>query len=173
MTFSKFKTILFPFCLFILFHASAQNPSDVINPKSINFQLVDKLFNQKLNELRKSKNASELTSDNILVKASNDQAEYMAKNDTLTHFQTVPNKRTPQDRVRFYSGTNDGVGENCLYTYLFKPIIKNKKNKKDTITKHASQQEKSLTDAPEESFSDTIPILQTSRPLREHFKQAN
>ena len=112
--------------------AVSQQPSDVINPQSINYQLVDKLFNQKLNELRKSKNAKELTGDATLVQAANDHSNYMATNDTLTHFQKSTIKKTPNDRVRFYKGVHDGVGENCLYTYLFKPI--SGKRKKDTVT---------------------------------------
>lgn len=110
-----------------------QQPGDVINPQAINFSLIDQLFSKKLDALRQSKNAAPLPHDATLAEAAKDQATYMRVNDTLTHSQKTPKKVTPFERVVFYKGTHDGVGENCLFTYLFKRFLRSK-NKKDTGT---------------------------------------
>ncbi len=112
----------------------AQQPTDPINVNAINYKLIDQLFSKKLDELRKSKNLGPLVHDAILAKAADDQAAYMQVNDTVTHQQKTPKKVQPVDRVVFYKGTHDGVGENCLFSYIQKRYLKNGKNKKDTST---------------------------------------
>lgn len=122
------KKILLCFYLLAALPVLAQQPADKINLSSINFSLIDKLFNEKLAALRATKSASPLTADATLKKAAQDQADFMNANDTLTHFQPAAAKKTPADRVLFYNGHHDGVGENCLFIFLQLPItVKNKK----------------------------------------------
>lgn len=122
--------------LLLLFPAllPAQQPGDPVNLNAINYKLLDQLFSKKLDELRRSKNLGGLAHDAVLAKAADDQAAYMQLNDTVTHQQKTPKKNGPVDRVVFYNGTHDGVGENCLMTPVGKRVLKNPKNKKDTST---------------------------------------
>lgn len=126
------KRVAVILCLLFTLPAFSQKVSDKINPASINYSLIDKLFNEKLTELRKSKSLKPLLSDEVLKKAAQDQADFMNKNDTLTHFQTLANKKNPTARVLFYGGQHDGVGENCLFNFLFIKTVS--KNKKDSAT---------------------------------------
>jgi uncharacterized protein YkwD len=128
-------------CLFVFQNVYSQKPTDNINPSAINFSLIDRLFNEKLNELRRSKSLSTLGTDDILKKAAKDQADYMNAADTLTHFQKEPAKKTPTDRVRFYKGQNDGVGENCLFIYLQTPITSKTKKEPLVINTYAEAAE--------------------------------
>lgn len=135
------KKILIVLFLLAFVKGFSQKPADPINPSAINFQLIDKLFNDKLNELRKTKAASALAADPILKKAAQDQADFMNANDTLTHFQTTAIKKTPSDRVIFYKGKQDGVGENVLFTFFLKPITVKNKKAPVTITTYAEAAE--------------------------------
>lgn len=131
MVLPRLLLFLFVLCPALL---PAQQPADPINVNAINYKLIDQLFSKKLDELRKSKNLGPLAHDAILAKAAEDQALYMQVNDTVTHQQKTPKKVQPVDRVVFYKGTHDGVGENCLFSYIQKRYLKNAKNKKDTST---------------------------------------
>lgn len=109
----------------------AQKGDNPIVPNAINYDFIEKLFNEKLNELRTGKNLNALQKDLNLTKAAADHALYMMENDTVTHFQKSEVKKNPSKRVAYYGGTHDGVGENCLFTFLFKPF--NQKNKKEPV----------------------------------------
>ncbi len=111
--------------------SKAQKAGSTIIPNDINYALIEKLFNEKLNELRTAKNLSALQEDIKLTKAAADHAAYMMENDTLTHFQKSAIKKNPSKRVIYYGGTHDGVGENCLFTFLLKPY--QQKNKKEPV----------------------------------------
>ncbi|MFL5765007.1 MAG: CAP domain-containing protein [Bacteroidia bacterium] len=126
----SFRTSLAIASAFFCHALFSQRPTDKINPAAINYSLIDKLFNEHLSELRKSKSLTALASDAVLKKAAQDQADYMNANDTLTHSQPSAEKKNPSQRVLFYGGQHDGVGENCLFDFLFTTTIS--KNKKDT-----------------------------------------
>lgn len=113
-----------------LFNAQERSlPTDL---EKLNQKLLSDLYNKKLNDHRKSLNLSQLNSDLVLIKAASIHSEYMSDKDTLTHNETIPERKTPIDRVRFLKGTHDGVGENCLYFPLF-TYFKSKKKKDSTI----------------------------------------
>lgn len=101
----------------------AQQAGDKIQNTSLNVDLVEKLFLEKLNQYRASQNLSTLTTDAILKKAAEDQAKYQQKIGKLTHFQdNNPKKYSQSDRVLFYNGTHDLTGENCIMIYIGVPM---------------------------------------------------
>lgn len=96
--------------------AFSQSPNDPIDRNKINSALVEELFLQKLNALRKEKGLTLLQKDPVLAKAAKDQADYQLKFNVLTHNQNVRGKEQPYQRVAFYKGTHGRIGENCLQT---------------------------------------------------------
>ena len=76
------------------------------------------LENKSLNELRKSKNKIELTSNPILGLAAQDHADYLKGIKKLSHDQKSRIKKSPMKRTEFYKGSFNYVGENVAFTYL-------------------------------------------------------
>lgn len=100
----------------------SQTANSNVNPAKINFGLVEELFYQQLNALRTEKGCGKLTKDATLQLAATDQAAYMNSIHALSHTQKTKEKRTPQDRVIFYKGPHDQVGENCIFIFLQQPM---------------------------------------------------
>src|SRR6185437_1416993 len=121
------------FILLIAFYqfSEAQKASDIIDVNNINCKLISNLFFEKLNKLRIGMGLNALKEDTLLATAATDQAEYMGKTGIVGHKQDIKNKTWPTDRVIFYHGTNDRIGENCIQIALHIPY-KNKRG--DAIT---------------------------------------
>jgi uncharacterized protein YkwD len=96
--------------------------STIIDLSKFDINLLQKLYNEKINLLRKSLNLSKLDYNVTLYNAANDQAEYCKVKSELTHFQETLTKKTPEKRVLYYKGNFFGVGENIAYTYIDLPI---------------------------------------------------
>lgn len=97
----------------------AQGAGDTIDPDHINKGLIQALYMNELNSLRSQKKLAPLSSDSILQKAAQDQADYCSRNNIATHRQAeFAKKNTPKDRVAFYHGNHASVGENILMVYL-------------------------------------------------------
>jgi len=126
---SRLKRYLFLLLLVLGGYLSshAQNGDKEIDGKNIDEHLLSSLFLKKLNDLRTSQGLNNLKADSILAMAANDQAKYMLKTGVVGHTQTTKNKTSPTQRVIFYKGTNDRVGENCIQIALGVPY-RNKKN---------------------------------------------
>lgn len=125
-----------PLIAFIFISASlrCQNASPAIDLKAINFSLIESDFIQRLNAMRAGMKLDVLVNDEILDKAASDQAGYQMQKHFLTHDQTIKGKEKPQNRVFFYKGTHDMVGENCIKIPLKIPY-KPKYSKKDIEVK--------------------------------------
>lgn len=95
----------------IVFNLSAQ---DKIDPKNFNYDLLEQMVFDEVNNLRTRKRLDSLTDDPTLKSASDDHAKYMGENNQLTHVQKDKEKRSPYDRVVYYGGTHNNVGENIL-----------------------------------------------------------
>ncbi|MFI5151243.1 MAG: CAP domain-containing protein [Bacteroidia bacterium] len=117
----KVSCINLIFLLFFVSSLCAQQSGGLIVLTKIDFNLIESAYTKKLNELRKKQGCTELLSDHILKKAGKDQADYMLKNNFLTHSQKSKEKETPQKRVFYYKGRHDLVGENCIKIYLNRP----------------------------------------------------
>jgi uncharacterized protein YkwD len=126
------RFLSFIFILFGCFSSYAQIGSSVIDSSSINYELISKLFLKKLNALRLQQGLNSLHEDTTLAKAAFDQAQYVEVTGVLAHFRKTKDKITPTDRVVFYNGTNDRIGENLIQIALYLPY-KNKKNKSVTV----------------------------------------
>ncbi len=68
------------------------------------------------------------------IRLQNDQAVYQKENHRVTHDQTIKGKQKPQNRVFYYHGTHDLVGENCIKIPL-KMVFKPSYNKKEIEVK--------------------------------------
>lgn len=118
------KRLLIPYLFFAAVVCYAQKPSPELNPSSLNFSLLENEFMARLNKLRSDLKADPLVNDPILDKAAADQAGYQRQKRLVTHDQDDKKKKRPEDRVLFYHGTHDQVGENCIAIPLkhsFKP----------------------------------------------------
>lgn len=83
---------------------------------------MERLFQSKLNALRLEHSLGKIEIDDLLHLPAKDQAHYMDSIHALTHNQKVKGKETPTDRVMYYHGTHDEVGENCIKIYLRKSM---------------------------------------------------
>lgn len=100
--------------IFISIHLFSQSASSEINLNNINYNLIESEFITRLNKLRIDQKLNTLDNDNILKRAAADQANYQKEKHFLTHSQTNKGKETPQNRVFFYNGTHEFIGENCI-----------------------------------------------------------
>ncbi len=123
--------LIFFICFAINFATLAQNQSPEINLSKIDYAQIETAYNLKLNKLRQEQNCGTLGVDPILKFAANDQSVYMLSINKLSHTQKTKGKENPHDRVVFYKGTHDQVGENCIKIYLKKPMT-SKYNKNPT-----------------------------------------
>ncbi len=121
---SNTKTVKFRkihLVLIILFFWStavnAQNTKEIDLTK-IDYKQIETSFYQKINKLREEKGCVKLSADGVLKLAADDQATYMQSMHVLSHTQKVKGKENPRNRVLFYKGTHELVGENCIEILL-------------------------------------------------------
>lgn len=114
-----FLFFFFMSCSNVIF---AQSTSPEINLLKIDYKQIESAFYQKLNKLREEKGAGKLSTDAVLKLAADDQAAYMDSTKVLGHVQKTKKKENPHNRVMFYKGTHDNVGENCIQIALKKPM---------------------------------------------------
>ncbi len=100
------------------FNVFGQKALDNINLKKINASFLEQLIEEKINEERAQKNQHALKQDPILKLAAADQSDYILKGGRVVHDQSNKKKATPFDRVMFYEGLINEVGENCMQTAL-------------------------------------------------------
>lgn len=98
-------------CLLLFFQAQAQTP---INEKKFDAALLQELILEKIDSVRKVHQKSVFSPDPILQQAAEDHAVYLARKQTLSHFQNGNKKKhNPQDRVVFFGGKGYLTGENA------------------------------------------------------------
>lgn len=108
----------------------AQKKSPEINLAALDYHQIEAEFIARLNSLRAELKLNALENDNILKKAATDQSHYQKEKHFLTHDQKTKGKEKPANRVFFYNGTHDQVGENCIKIPL-KRNYKSKYSKKE------------------------------------------
>ncbi|MCB0409176.1 MAG: hypothetical protein KDD29_03095, partial [Flavobacteriales bacterium] len=101
-----------------LINVFGQKAHDNINLKKINTSFLVQLIEEKINEERAQKDQYALKQDPILKLAAADQSDYILKGGRVVHDQNNKKKATPFDRVVFYEGLINEVGENCMQTAL-------------------------------------------------------
>lgn len=123
------KVVLIFILIFAVSNSYPQQPSSVINPDSLNTNLLELLIKTKIDSVRKKHDKKILIVNDTLKKSAQDQAMYIKKIKKLSHFQkNNPKKKTPANRAAFYGLKNTGIAENVIYTYVL-TIIKNKNSK--------------------------------------------
>lgn len=89
----------------------AQTP---INEKKFDTALLQQLILEKIDSVREAYQKPGFTKDAILQRAAEDHASYLARKQTLSHFQDGNKKKhNPQDRVVFFGGEGYLTGENA------------------------------------------------------------
>jgi len=99
-------------CILFLIPTFSFSQADRIDPANFNYDLLNENVANEINLIRSRKKLDSLTNDEILVSAADDHAEYMGVNQKLTHNQHSKIKFAPYDRVVFYRGSHNVVGEN-------------------------------------------------------------
>jgi uncharacterized protein YkwD len=115
----KRKTGRFIFYTLIFLRTAlyAQSTAEITLAK-IDYKQIESAFYLKLNKLREEKGCVKLVPDNLLKLPADDQAAYMQSTHTVGHNQKIKGKENPHNRVLFYNGTHDMVGENCIEILL-------------------------------------------------------
>ena len=109
--------------IFLPFSVSAQ---EIVDPKNFDEDLFNYYVLKEVNKLRTRNRVDTLVPDPSLDEASQNHARYMADNKLLTHFQEEKTMNKPYDRVKFFGGTHDKVGENVQLVALDYKIEKAK-----------------------------------------------
>lgn len=105
--------------LLILFSNTLWGQGTVkVDPNNLEQTLVHILFLKHLNHLRDSLGLTKLNTNNTLSLAAKDHTDFMVSTCLLQHEQPKESKKSPSERVIYYRGNFDGVGENILYTVL-------------------------------------------------------
>jgi len=114
--------------------ASGNNANSIINPDNFDEELLAKLLLEGINQLRASKKAGPLSPDPLLAKAALDQNKFITQRGKLSHEQGAKSpKQTVSDRVAYYGGHYDMVGEN-LQLWGFMVITQGRKSTTEYTT---------------------------------------
>lgn len=97
-----------------------------VSLKEFDGELLNHYLMLEVNKVRTRKRLDTLFSDEILKKAADDQAAYMALKQQLGHGQKSRAKGSPYKRVLYYNGSHNAVGENVMAMDLDRAITKSK-----------------------------------------------
>lgn len=116
--------IILSICLLPALHVQAQTP---IKEQKFDAALLENLILEKIDSVRLAHKKSVFTSDPVLQQAATDHAVYLAKKQTLSHFQDGNKKKhNPQDRVVFFGGKGYQTGENAAEHPVKALLVKQK-----------------------------------------------
>lgn len=95
--------------------AKAQNQANEINLIQPDLTKIERFTFEKVNELREEIALPDLIWDDVLYRAAKDHAQFLLSAEKLSHFQDIPAKKTPYERVRIHGGLlYTTVGENIV-----------------------------------------------------------
>lgn len=98
------------------YHRGEADPQRIIDVRAIDFELLNLLVHNGINEVRNSKGVRDLSPHPILTSAALDHNEYQIRFDQLTHYQQSPDKKSVKDRIISFGGTQfRSMGENVQY----------------------------------------------------------
>lgn len=113
MSFIKSCTLL---CIILLHFSCLIGQEEKLDFDEENLK---RYITEKVNELRKKKRESDLETNNSLESAADDHAIYMANKKAISHFQKRnKEKYNPKNRVDFYGGEFEIVGENVQQIHI-------------------------------------------------------
>ncbi len=98
-------------CLAGVVNVQAQT---LIDQKNFDAALLQNIILEKADSVRTAHKKSKFKPDSIMQLAAGDHAHYLAKKQTLSHFQEGNKKKyNPQDRVVYFGGKGYLTGENA------------------------------------------------------------
>lgn len=101
-------------CLLLLVQVAQVQAQTPINEKKFDAALLQQLILEKVDSVRQAHQKPGFAQDAILQRAAEDHANYLARKQTLSHFQDGNKKKhNPQDRVVFFGGKGYLTGENA------------------------------------------------------------
>lgn len=98
----------------------------MIDTNNFDVDELNRYVLEEVNKLRKRNRVDTLSEDHSLDRAAQDHADYMSKEEVLSHAQKSKLKNKPYDRVVFYGGTHSAVGENIQLVPLYQKVDKSK-----------------------------------------------
>lgn len=119
------KSFLWPFLVHFLLvlnigagREGFLNAQTSFSATTLDIEVLNKHILFEVNQLRRKSKVPLLQNEKDLWLAADDHARYMAKNNTITHFQRDKTKKNPKNRVDFYGQQFDIVGENVQLNNL-------------------------------------------------------
>ena len=110
--------------LLLVLKVTAQTPIDETN---FDAALLQELILEKVDSVRQAHKKSGFAPDSVLQQAALDHAQYLAKKQTLSHFQEGNKKKyNPQDRVVYFGGKGYQTGENAAEHPIKVLLVKQK-----------------------------------------------
>lgn len=101
-------------CLLLLVQVAQLQAQTIIDEKKFDAALLQQLILEKVDSVREAHQKPGFSQDAILQRAAEDHANYLARKQTLSHFQEGNKKKyNPQDRVVFFGGEGYLTGENA------------------------------------------------------------
>lgn len=94
---------------------NAALPSDRIDVSNFDAQLLQRLVEEGINEVRAKKKRSTLSEKTTLQRAADEQMRYVVAKNKLMHEQNNRAKKDVRDRVELHNGRFKIVGENLAY----------------------------------------------------------
>ena len=91
--------------------------------EQIDTKTLESLIVKRLNDVRVKEHLNPLTENVVLKKAAEDQAKYISSIGKLSHRQPNKKKEKARNRVVFYGGNMQGVGENTAYITVFETAL--------------------------------------------------
>lgn len=107
--------------------------------EDLDLKLLEYKVRHKIDSIRLANRINQLENDSILYLAAKHHSDYMVKNSKLTHKEARSDFRNSWDRVEYYKGAYNRIGENVLQTNYNKIVLHNgKKYKTNSIDKLAN-----------------------------------
>ena len=94
-----------------------------IDPSNFNSELLSRLILKEVNDYRADHSIDALSKESPCILAAKDHCKYILRSGKYDHKQPSENKKYAKQRVRYYNGTYEAVGENLneiLYDQPFR-----------------------------------------------------
>ena len=101
--------------------AFSQNPGTLIELNKFDKALFTSLLITEINKARDSLHLPKITADSTLEQAAQNQVDYILQHESVTHTQQNSELKTLENRVHFFKGTHDKVGEIIDLVMVDKP----------------------------------------------------
>ncbi|MFT5512869.1 MAG: hypothetical protein ACI8SE_001268 [Bacteroidia bacterium] len=121
--------------VFVLFLICVGSQSgSTFTKDKIDTTALEQLISQKINAIRAKAGQNELADNAVLKMAAEDQAKYISQLGRLSHKQPKKEKAKTRNRVEFYGGKMQGIGENTAYIKIFQTaLFRGEKGAIDTV----------------------------------------